>query len=75
MADYNNRLSTPHLKQMTSGEDKDIRSSLIITDVIGEIDADEIVRVIEEKCGAVLLRVDASSEPPFVRVPVERRCV
>ena len=66
VADYSNPHSAPHLKQMTSGEDKNIRSSLIITDMMGAIDADEFVRAVEDKCGAVLLRVDASSKPPLL---------
>ena len=61
VADYNNRLSALHLKQMISGTAKDIRSSLAVSDVLGEVDPAEIVRVVQEKCGAVLLNVDASS--------------
>lgn len=47
---------------MTSGEDKGIRSSLVVRDVLGELDADDMVRAIQERCGAALLRVDASSK-------------
>lgn len=72
MADYKNRRSAPLLKQMTSGEDKDIRVSLAVRDVLGEIDADEMVRVVQEKCGAVLLRIDASSKSSIMRSPNER---
>ena len=67
VVDYNNRLSAPRLKEMTSGGDKNIRSSLTVTDVLGEVDSDEMVRVIREKCGAVLLRIDPSSKLPLQR--------
>lgn len=32
-----------------------------VTDVLGDMDADAVVRTLEKKCGAALLRVDASS--------------
>ncbi len=66
VADYNSRLSAPYLKQMISGSNKDIRSRIAVGDVLGEVDADEMVRVTQEQCGAVLLRIDASSKPPII---------
>jgi len=72
VADYKNRRSAPLLKQMTSGEDKDIRSSLAVRDVLGELDVDEMVRAVQERCGAALLRIDASSKSLIMRSPNER---
>ena len=75
VADYNSRFAAPHLKQKTSGKDKGIQSSLTVADVIGEIDTDEIVRAIQERCGAVLLKVDASSKPSLIGTPASWLCV
>lgn len=72
VVDYHNRHSAPHLKQMTLGREKETRSTLIVTDVLGDIDADKMVRVVQDKCGAVLLRVDASSKPRL-RMPGQQR--
>lgn len=44
------------------GDDKSVRSSLTVKDVVGEISADHLSRLIQEKCGAGHLRVDASSK-------------
>lgn len=44
------------------GDDKTIRSSLAVNDVLGHIDADELSRAVQNKCGAGHLRVDASSK-------------
>ena len=44
------------------GDDKSIRSSLMVKEVVGELSADSISKIIQEKCGAGHLRVDASSE-------------
>ena len=46
---------------MTRGDDKHIRSSVAVSDVLGNMDADQLGQVVKEKCGAGLLRVDASS--------------
>lgn len=43
------------------GDDKSIRSSLTVKEVVGELNGDYLSRVIREKCGAGHLRVDASS--------------
>ena len=44
------------------GDDKSIRSSLVVREMVGEFSGDELSKVIQEKCGAGHLRVDASSE-------------
>ncbi|KAL9578696.1 MAG: hypothetical protein Q9212_005552 [Teloschistes hypoglaucus] len=59
--DYTDRYAAPHLRKKIQAEDKRIRSVATVTDVLGELDADNIVATIEEKCGAALLRVDAST--------------
>ena len=45
-----------------SGEDKRIRSSFTVTDVLGQMDTGTIMETLERKCSAGILNVDASSE-------------
>ncbi|KAF6227418.1 hypothetical protein HO133_008862 [Letharia lupina] len=58
--DYQNRAS-PYLRMKVLGNDKSIRSSLAVKEVMGEISGDHLSKVIQEKCGARHLRVDAST--------------
>ena len=44
------------------GNDKSIRSSLAVKEVVGELSGDHLSKVIEEKCEAGHLRIDASSK-------------
>lgn len=44
------------------GDDKSIRSSLTVKEVMGELNGDQLSKLIQEKCGAGHLRVDASSK-------------
>lgn len=44
------------------GADKSIRSSLAVKEVVGELSPDYLSNVIQEKCEAGHLRVDASSK-------------
>lgn len=44
------------------GTDKQIRSSIAVKDVIGVVDAQGISRLVQGKCEAGHLRVDASSK-------------
>lgn len=60
--DYRDGYLAPHLRRKVQGEDKTIRSSVSVTDVLGVVDTEAIVREVEERCGAALLKVDASSE-------------
>ena len=59
--DYSGRHS-PHLRKWVSGEDKRIRSSFTVTDVLGHMDTSEFVELLEKQCDAGTLDVDASSE-------------
>ena len=54
--------AAPYLRMKMLGDDKSIRSSLTVNEVVGELSADYISNVIQEKCGAGHLRVDASSK-------------
>lgn len=44
------------------GDDKSIRSSLTVKEVMGHLNGDCLSKLIQEKCGAGHLRVDASSK-------------
>ncbi|KAI4141400.1 MAG: hypothetical protein L6R39_005360 [Caloplaca ligustica] len=59
--DYRDGYLAPHLRRKVQGEDKTIRSSVSVTDVLGVVDTEAIVREVEERCGAALLKVDASN--------------
>ena len=61
-ADYHNPRATPNLRQMVQGREKGIRSSLAIQDVKGSVDADALSSLVQTRCGAGHLRVDASSK-------------
>ncbi|MCJ1226798.1 hypothetical protein MMC12_003452 [Toensbergia leucococca] len=59
--DYRNRHAAPYLKSRITGTNRDIRSSFTVTDVVGEIDPNQLVSVLETQCGAGILSVDAST--------------
>lgn len=61
-ADYGSRFSAPHLRKRVAGEDENVRSGSTVADVLGEIDPRRLVEVVENKCGAGLTSVDASSK-------------
>ena len=54
------------------GADNTIRSSLEVKDVLGQIDSGELSRMVQNKCGAEHLRVDASSKDKGKTICVER---
>lgn len=58
--DYQGR-AAPYLWMKILGDDKSIRSSLTVKEVVGELSGDHLSKVIQEKCGAEHLRVDAST--------------
>ena len=44
------------------GDDKSIRSSLAVKEVVGIVSGDHLSKLIQEKCEARHLRIDASSK-------------
>ncbi|KAK0516786.1 hypothetical protein JMJ35_001389 [Cladonia borealis] len=60
-ADYENKRSAPHLRKRLLGDDKSIRSSLVVKDVLGWLDVDDLSGAVQNGCGAAHLRVDAST--------------
>ena len=44
------------------GDDKSIRSSMAVKDVLGCVNVDDMSRAVQDRCGAGHLRVDASSK-------------
>lgn len=61
-ADYENKRSAPHLRKRMLGDDKSIRSSLTVKEVLGWLNVDDISGAVQDRCGAAHLRVDASSK-------------
>lgn len=61
-ADYEHKRSAPHLRMRMLGDDKSIRSSLTVKEVLGWLDVDDISGAVKDRCGAAHLRVDASSK-------------
>lgn len=61
-ADYHDYFSAPHMRQNIAGDNKHIRSSTTVSDVLGALDVESMSKVVQEKCGAEVLHVDASSE-------------
>ncbi|MCJ1402145.1 hypothetical protein MMC11_005364 [Xylographa trunciseda] len=59
--DYRSKNSTPYLRRYISGEDKHVRSSFTISDVLGEIDTAAFSNTLEQQCGAGTLSIDAST--------------
>ena len=52
----------PHMRAKLSGADEKIRSRIIVDAVHGGIDVRSMSTLLQEKCGAVPMRIDASSE-------------
>lgn len=52
------------------GDDKDIRSSLAVKEVLGQVDAERLGSAVQDRCGAGHLRVDASSKMVLVCIRI-----
>lgn len=63
-ADFQDPFSAPYLRQKLIGQDEEIRSRLIISDVVGNFDSASLGRILQDQCGVSLLEVDASSMSP-----------
>lgn len=61
-ADYHDPEAAPRLRRNISGENKNTRSSMSVSDVLGALDAESVSRQLQEKCGAEVVRIDASSK-------------
>ena len=61
-ADFDGKNSAPHLSRWLSGKEGSICSSLMVEDVVGEVDTVVLTKTLENKCGAGTLMVDASSK-------------
>ena len=68
VTDYSAQGATPHLKQNVLGDTKNIRSSLAVKEVLGQLDIEEMSQVVQSRCGAGHLRVDASSKRSYTLI-------
>ncbi|MCJ1423881.1 hypothetical protein MMC29_001766 [Sticta canariensis] len=60
-ADYHDRFSAPHMRQNIAGDNKNVRSTMTVSNVLGALDAESMSKEVQEKCGAEVLHVDAST--------------
>lgn len=61
-ADYHDPEAAPRLGRNIRGENKNIRSSMTVSDVLDALDAESVSRRLQEECGAEVVRIDASSK-------------
>lgn len=61
-ADYHDPEAAPRLRRNIGGDNKNIRSSMTVSDVLGALDAESVSRQLQEKCGAEVVRIDGSSK-------------
>ncbi|KAI9717522.1 MAG: hypothetical protein M1812_004663 [Candelaria pacifica] len=59
--DFAARLSAPHLRRYMNRENDAVKTSYSIRDVLGEFDADEVQNMLEKRCRARTMSVDAST--------------
>ncbi|KAI9697592.1 MAG: hypothetical protein M1836_004542 [Candelina mexicana] len=59
--DFASRLSAPHLRRYLNREDDTVKTSYSIRDVLGEFGADELQTMLEKRCRAGIMSVDAST--------------
>lgn len=65
-SDFSSSKSAPRLGAKLLKEDKSVKSSLMINEVVDVLDAKQIQAMIEENCGAQNIIIDASSEFAFI---------
>lgn len=53
--------TTAHLRQLLNKTGSEIPSTWIVPEVIGDVDSEKLVQRLQTKCGADVLKVDASS--------------
>ncbi|PKY01265.1 BIG1-domain-containing protein [Aspergillus campestris IBT 28561] len=59
--DFSKRNAAPRLGAKMTGKDRDIRSKMIVSEVVGALEAKQIQDVLEKECGAETTVVDGSS--------------
>lgn len=58
--DFATRQSAPRLGGKMTGKDKNIRTKTIVNEVVGEIEAKDVQKLLEKECGAESTVMDAS---------------
>lgn len=72
-ADYHDPEAAPRLRRNIGGENKNIRSSMTVSDVLGALDVESLSRQLQKKCGAEVVRIDASSKRSSLPILKELR--
>ncbi|KAK2750193.1 hypothetical protein FQN57_004690 [Myotisia sp. PD_48] len=60
--DYSSQRSAPQLRSRLLKKSREIRSSYMISEVVGEIDTTSLQSRLESKCGAKTITIDGASE-------------
>ncbi|KAK8216692.1 hypothetical protein M8818_001655 [Zalaria obscura] len=58
-ADFAGRQTTPHLRRRLGGEDKTVKSSVQVRDVVGQVSGSEAATLLSKSCGS-LVELDGS---------------
>ncbi|GLA27630.1 hypothetical protein AnigIFM63604_000421 [Aspergillus niger] len=73
--DFATRQSAPRLGAKMTGKDKNIRTKMIVNEVVGEIEAKDVQKLLEKECGAESTVIDASSDSYSVDFAAESRII
>ncbi|OJJ66706.1 hypothetical protein ASPBRDRAFT_48655 [Aspergillus brasiliensis CBS 101740] len=73
--DFATRQSAPRLGAKMTGKDKNIRSKMIVNEVVGEIEAKDVQKLLEKECGAESIVIDASSHSYSADIVAESRII
>lgn len=63
IGDYAHRDSAPHLRRWVKSEDyddKSVKSSGLVAEVVGSLDEDVTVKLLKDKCGASVVDLEAT---------------
>ena len=63
--DFSKRNAAPRLGAKMTGKDRDIRSKMIVSEVVGAFEAKQIQDLLEKECGAQTTVVDGSCKCLF----------
>ncbi|PYH29446.1 Ac45/VOA1 transmembrane domain-containing protein [Aspergillus neoniger CBS 115656] len=73
--DFATRQSAPRLGGKMTGKDKNIRTKTIVNEVVGEIEAKDVQKLLEKECGAESTLIDASSDSHSADFDAESRII
>jgi hypothetical protein len=60
--DFGSRSAAPHLRNALNGTDGPLKTSIVVPEVYGLVDALSVISLLGEKCGTRLVSADAASK-------------